>query len=320
MPAAIAIALAVMVWIQNAVAEPAASSYVVALRAQVSVKSTTLVLADVADVSGDDAAAVARLAAAPLGSITNVRLLSRGEVLYLIRSVIPNPDAVSLAGADFVKVVLETRTPEAAEIAAVLKAHLVAITTWSEEEIDIRSIDNLSILELPQGNVQLRVANRTVPANFRQAMLPVAAVLEGKRLRTFWLKADVRVHARVVRVLRPVPYGRALQIDDLEEAACEIENPRLDHFRTAVEAVGMTAKRSLAPGDLLDRGAVNEGFLVHSGDAVRLLAQSRGMKITVLARSLQNGRMGDRIKVRNIDSDRVISATVTGVGEVRIVQ
>ena len=82
--------------------------------------------------------------------------------------------------------------------------------------------------------------------------------------------------------------------------------------------IGTTAKRALGTGELLKRDWVNEINLVHSGDTVRLVSQGSAICVTTLARALQNGKIGDRIKVRNLDSDRAIAAVVTGQGEVRV--
>jgi flagella basal body P-ring formation protein FlgA len=318
LPAITAAMFVVLTCYAIAAANLTATSYTVCLRTQALVKSTTLVLADIADLSGEDEALVTKLARMPLGSVTDVRLLRRSEVLSLIRSFFPGLGNVSLTGAEFTRVSMATRTPDAAEIAAVLKAHLAAVSSWREDEIEIRSIDNLKAVELPLGDIRMRVVSRGTPSDYRKMLVLVEAVLDGKPLRTFWIKADVRVHAQVAQMAKPVPYGRALQADDLHRVLCEIEDPRADYIRDCAEAVGMTAKRSLAPGDLLSRRWVAEVRLVRSGEIVRLLAQYGSISISVLARALQDGKLGDRIKVRNVDSDRALTVVVVGRGEVRL--
>ena len=123
--------------------------------------------------------------------------------------------------------------------------------------------------------------------------MSVEAILDGKVLRAYWVKADVRVRARVVQVAKPVPYGAVLRAEDLREAVCEIEDPRADYVRTSGEAVGMTAKRALAPGDLLNRNWLNESRLVRNGETVRCLEQSGGIRITT-ARARPSERQAGR--------------------------
>ncbi|MBP1597045.1 MAG: flgA [Acidobacteria bacterium] len=287
------------------------------VRSEVAVRSPALTLADVADVSGKDDVLVSLLARMPLGTVSDVRLIRRSELVSLLTASFPDA-VVDVAGADFVRVTLAKRPPDPAEIAVLLKAHLGSVTQWSEEELEIRSLGNLESVDLPAEGVELRVAGRRVPANYRGFLVPVEAVLDGRLLRTFWIKADVRVRARVVRIEKPVAYGSTLAAGDLREAVQDIENPGIDYVREIVEAVGMTARRGLGKGELLSRNSLKESSLVRSGETVRLLARSGSIVVSTLARALQNGKLGDRIKVRTMDSDRSITAVVIGRSEVQV--
>ena len=292
----------------------------VQLRAEVSVAHVELVLGDIADLSGKNPDQLRRLAGVVLGPVADVRILSRSDVEARIRSACPELGEVRVTGPGYTRVALTLRIPDAGELAAVLKAHLASASAWRPEEIEVRSIDNLAGIRLPPGEVRLRVSSRGLPSSFRSALLAMEAQAEGLPPRTFWVKADVRVRARVVQLARAVPYGSALRDEDLREVECEIPDPRCDYVRTAAEAAGMTARRALVPGDLLNRSFLHESRLVHSGETVRLWQQAGGVKVAALGRALQNGNLGDRIKVRNADTDRTITAVVTGRGEVRVVR
>jgi flagellar basal body P-ring formation protein FlgA len=318
LPAAASAVLAVLICLRVAVADPAAGAYTVRLRPQVTVKSTAPMLGDIADLSGDDEGLVGQLARTSLGPITDIRIFSRAEILSQIRTGVSGIEDVLLTGSDFTRVSVAMRTPEASEISAILKTYLTSVTRWRAEEIEIRSIDNLKSIAIPQGDMELRVVSRGSPASYRNALISIEATLDGKFVRTFWVKADVRVRAQVVRVAKPLPYRTVLKADDLLEAVCDIEDPRPAYIRSAAEAVGMTTRRALGQGEFLSLGCVDEASLVRSGETVRLLVRNGILNMTVLARALQSGKLGEPIKVRNIDSERVIMAVVTGRGEVRV--
>jgi flagellar basal body P-ring formation protein FlgA len=124
------------------------------------------------------------------------------------------------------------------------------------------------------------------------------------------------VRAKVVRVAKSVAFRAILKAEDVREQVCDIEDPRTEYIRTSADAIGKTARRALVAGDLLSLASVEESNLVRSGETVRLLGGSGGVIMTAKVRALQNGKLGETIKVRNIDSDRVISAVITGRGEV----
>jgi flagella basal body P-ring formation protein FlgA len=117
-----------------------------------------------------------------------------------------------------------------------------------------------------------------------------------------------------------VPYRSVLRALDLEEAVSEIKDPRAEYVRTLDGAVGMVAKRALLPGDLLNLSWVEGRDLIRRGDTVRLVAQSARINVSILARALQTGKLGDHIRVRNLESNRALKALVTGPGEATVQQ
>jgi flagella basal body P-ring formation protein FlgA len=51
---------------------------------------------------------------------------------------------------------------------------------------------------------------------------------------------------------------------------------------------------------------------------VRIVFQEGGLVITTYAAALQNGRVGDLVRVRNLDSGVTVSGTVLPDGSVRV--
>lgn len=58
--------------------------------------------------------------------------------------------------------------------------------------------------------------------------------------------------------------------------------------------------------------------MVRRGDTVRLVAVRDSVSLTVLARALQDGKLGEQIRVQNLDFNRPVTAQVTGEREVRV--
>jgi flagella basal body P-ring formation protein FlgA len=210
--------------------------------------------------------------------------------------------------------------PASQELAHAVRAYLAAVSPWKEDEITVLWVSNPEGIPVADGDLQLQVAARTRPSTFENMLLPVESASAGNSCRTFWVKAGVRVQAKVVRVAGRVPYRSLLRALDLEEAVSEIKDPRAEYVRTLDEAVGMVAKRALLPGDLLNVSWVEGRDLVRRGDTVRLVAQRAGINVSILARALQTGKLGDHIRVRNLESNRALKALVTGPGEATVQQ
>lgn len=82
--------------------------------------------------------------------------------------------------------------------------------------------------------------------------------------------------------------------------------------------VGKVARRTLLPGKAIPVGAVEEARIVANGTQVKIVFEEQGLTITSYAAALQNGRVGDLVKVRNLDSGLTVSGTVMSDGSIRV--
>lgn len=128
------------------------------------------------------------------------------------------------------------------------------------------------------------------PAEPRRALMLVRAVPRGALLGP----------ASVEAVLLPAREADSLIISDPQALQ-------------AVEAV-----RDLSPGTPLRQTDVRPATLVRQGQIVTMkVGQGSGFVITVRLEALQDGRLGDRVTLRNSESGRTVSGVVTGLNEVR---
>jgi flagella basal body P-ring formation protein FlgA len=58
--------------------------------------------------------------------------------------------------------------------------------------------------------------------------------------------------------------------------------------------------------------------MVRRGKMVLLIGESKRLLIKTQGKALENGRLGDVIKVKNITSGKVVHATVTGENTVKV--
>jgi flagella basal body P-ring formation protein FlgA len=81
---------------------------------------------------------------------------------------------------------------------------------------------------------------------------------------------------------------------------------------------GKVAKRTLLPGRYIPAAALREAWIVEQGVSVHVLYVSGMLTISATAVSLQPGAAGDMIRVRNIDSGKVVSGIVMADGTIRV--
>ena len=83
-------------------------------------------------------------------------------------------------------------------------------------------------------------------------------------------------------------------------------------------AVGKMSRRTLLPGAPIPLAALDNPRLVRSGGEVQIIYIAGGLTIAASGAALQDGAIGDVIKVRNSDSGVTVTGAVQADGSVRV--
>ena len=118
------------------------------------------------------------------------------------------------------------------------------------------------------------------------------------------------------RVIYP---GETIGLGALKEVTLAPGRRKPDGMITvAAELDGKVAKRTLLPGRYIPANSVREAWLVEQGATVQVFFTAGVLTISASAVTLQAGSAGDLIKVRNVDSGKVLSGTVMADGSVQV--
>ncbi len=86
---------------------------------------------------------------------------------------------------------------------------------------------------------------------------------------------------------------------------------------SVAQALGRTLRFGTVAGQPITQSMLAAPIWVHGGDNVTLVAEGDGVRISTLAQAIENGRPGQSILVRNLQSGRVVRGTVTAVATVQ---
>jgi len=87
---------------------------------------------------------------------------------------------------------------------------------------------------------------------------------------------------------------------------------------TPSQAVGKRALRMIPAGIPVVDNAIDLPALVRRGDVVQIIAEQGALRISARGEARANGRRGDRIPVRNLDSKKLVSARVIDAQTVNV--
>lgn len=259
--------------------------------------------------------------------------LGEGRIRSLLRAFCPGFLAACLAlmsayaaCADQQETSLQEKTQSVSqgrpvavkEIKPLLIDYLLKSTPWKESEIEVRSIEGLKGIDVPQGDIHFTVLSGTGVAGRSSMLVLMEAVQDGKGVRSFWITAAIRIHAEIVSAAKRIPQGKRLTSDELVRTALEIPDLHAGYFRDFEDVAGRVSRRALSPGDPIIRENLSDPFLIRSGETVQLRLVRNGIVLASTVRAEQNGRLGQVIKVRNLEFSSILKARVTGRAEVSI--
>ena len=125
-------------------------------------------------------------------------------------------------------------------------------------------------------------------------------------------------------LMLPVPTVTIYPGDTIKDSMLRMQAyPATYRARTAVidaptAIAGRVARRMLLPGEPVPVNAVDDPRLVSRGAPTQMIFEENGLVITAVGAPLQNGGLGETIRVRNTDTNRIILGTVMADGRIRI--
>jgi flagellar basal body P-ring formation protein FlgA len=188
---------------------------------------------------------------------------------------------------------------------------------------------------LQSDGLTLRVARVSVSGMLPEGPMTVHVPRPGRLDRTFSLPVDVSAGGETVRATVTIQAARqrGIVVATRRIERGEMVTPEMVHIATwnAYDAprdaatelsqiVGRRATRLLQPNLPVPGSAVEREAAVRRGGRVDIVARIPGLELRTAGESLEDGGVGETVRVRNVESKRIITGRVTAPGEVMIVE
>jgi len=205
-----------------------------------------------------------------------------------------------------------------AEIAAEIKASLEKTENWSGADIRVELAGGMKNAGAVSDDAYFRVSSDGIVIGRKNVLVPVEIIRDGKTLRSFWVSAVVHVRTAAVSTTRKISAGETIAPDDLKQIMVETTNLRMAYVRRPEEVAGKMARRDLAPDTPLTSETFTELPLIKRGDVATLSLERNGIILTSTVLAVDDGRLGQTIRVKNIGFSSVLKAQVTGPAQVTL--
>lgn len=228
-------------------------------------------------------------------------------------------DDLNIEGARRVRITSRSGnglTPES--LAMMLEQYILDEMPWARHEAQITCRPGGRPLTLPAGEMEVRIEHRPEYDFVGEGVFPTSVFLDGRRVRSMYLRAYIDVYRPVVVAGTHIGRGSPIRSEQLDMRTASLSAMNGECFVDPSELNGMVARRDLAPGTPITPDKVEAPIMVRRREDVMLEHDSGSMKISLKVRARTQGRIGDVITVDNLTSRKVLSVVVTGPGEVRL--
>jgi flagella basal body P-ring formation protein FlgA len=188
-----------------------------------------------------------------------------------------------------------------------------AIRQYSGVKSGNLSIGLLSLardVAVPQGNVELVTE---IPSGVKYNMPTVVYInvmVDGRQEARVLLRFGVKLYQNVVVA------ARALAVHEQISAEC-LRYERLDVGRLAPgfltdmnKVIGLQVRNSLQPGMVLTAYILDKPVIIARGSTVSTLARAGNLEVSTVGTVMQDGALGQIIRVQNANSRKFMSAKV----------
>ncbi len=199
-----------------------------------------------------------------------------------------------------------------------------AVRDYVEAELDKLANSN-SEVTLGRLNNRLKLSQCTEPLEIfsLSRFNPAGRNNIGVRCHAprFWkvfIPVTIKFYSTVVVATSPLSRGTTITSNDVTLDRRQIANHLGGYFTTLSDVIGREVRQPIRLGSIIQQNATDAEKIVKKGQPVTLRSGSSRFKVITSGKALNNGILGDIIRVQNSKSERIVEGTIVAPGIVEI--
>lgn len=179
-------------------------------------------------------------------------------------------------------------------------------------DITVNGLDRRLQLARCDSPLEMKVSDPT----FNGGNQTVHTRCSGSAPWSIYVPAQVVLFRSVVVASRSLERGDVVAASDLTTEVLNTTALRQGQLADPVNIIGKEVKRPVQKGEPFRAAALDAPLVIKRGDPVIIELQTGMISVNTGGIAMANGRIGDRIRVRNGQSERIVSAQVIAAGKV----
>lgn len=292
------------------------------IQAEPVVSSNRISLGDVAKITGGSPKEIKQMKGIHLTNLSsrdNSKTLSRNMVVAVLKKNRVDVEEIDFVSPELVAISRSLMTVSSQDLEGMARNYLEEIL---RERWDSVSITNLKYegkdLLLPEGNVKVDFLPLNRSRMTGSLFIYANVFVDGKLVKKIKVRAFVKVSRIFAVAAKNIKKGDILTGQDFEMEEKFVERENMNFLTEPEEIIGKRAKQMIRAKSVLKENMLDIPPLVNKNARVRIVLESKYLKITAVGIAQERGKKGSYIKVMNIDSKKIIMAKVIGENLVKM--
>lgn len=136
---------------------------------------------------------------------------------------------------------------------------------------------------------------------------------------TILVPALAKIYRSVAIANRNLERGEVISESDLASEIKEVSNFRVGYALTPEALIGKEIRGTINKGEVFRTSSLDSPLVIRRGDTVSMEAVIGEISVKTNGTAVSDGRIGQQIRVKNLQSARVINAKVVASGRVQTI-
>jgi flagella basal body P-ring formation protein FlgA len=192
--------------------------------------------------------------------------------------------------------------------------YLATSQTQGRYEIQVSQLDP---------RLRMPLCDKELTATLESPAQPLGRVTvkvrcDGASPWTVFVPAQVRLFREIVTTTRPLKRTGIIGPEDVILRERDISQINQGYLTSVDQAIGQKLVRPMVSDQVITLLHMEQAEVVSKGDQVVISARSGTLNVRMPGEALSNGGLNEQIRVKNLNSQRVIKARVTAPGQVEV--
>jgi len=204
------------------------------------------------------------------------------------------------------------------DLTALITQYVRDQSSWTEDDIRIEFPAKISELNLKGENISYDISRCGKEAMIGNCNFIVRFFDDGIQVAKYKIRADIEIRENYLASARVIKRNAIIEPRDIQVMKRWVRTPSLKSIADADEIVGKRLVTGIGPDREIKRSMIKEPVLVKKGEMVRIVLDDGRMSLMAMGVAEEEGVDRQRIRVKNLSSQKVIFAKVVGEAFVRV--